>query len=68
VLSSEEFLEDNANDLPSDDDDCYEAMKFVLPVGRNTRAKKQKPRMWYDEMRQQPEEQLTLNMCFVDVT
>jgi hypothetical protein len=53
--------------LPSDDDDGFEAMKFVLPVGRNTRAKKQKPRMWYDEMRLQPEEQLTLKMCFVDV-
>jgi hypothetical protein len=67
VPYSEELSEDYVNDLPSDDDDCFEAMKFVLPVGRNTRAKKQKPRMWYYEMRLQPEEQLTLKMCFIDV-
>jgi hypothetical protein len=42
-------------------------MKFVLPVGRKTRTKKQKPRMWYDECRLQSEEQQTLKMCFVDV-
>jgi hypothetical protein len=67
VPSSEDFSEDHVNDFPSDDDDGYEAMKFVLPVGRKTRTKKQKPRMWYNECRLQSEEQQTLKMCFVDV-
>jgi hypothetical protein len=51
----------------SDDDDGFEAMNFVLPNGKKSRAKEMKGRIWYDEQRLQPEEQLCLKLCFVDV-
>uniref|UniRef100_A0ACD5Z9S8 Uncharacterized protein n=1 Tax=Avena sativa TaxID=4498 RepID=A0ACD5Z9S8_AVESA len=54
----EEFL--------SDDDDGFQALNFVLPKGKKSRAKKMKARMWYDEQRLQHEDQLCLKPCFVD--
>ena len=40
---------------------------WVLPSGRKSRAKKLAPRVWYDEEREQPEDQLCYKMCFSDV-
>ena len=54
-------------DLCADDDDGSEQLRWVLPSGRKSRAKKRKPMNWYDERRLQPEEQLCLQMCFRDV-
>jgi hypothetical protein len=55
-------------DLGSDDDDgAAENLAWVLPSNRKSRAKKKKPRQWYDETRMQPEEQLCLKMCILDV-
>ena len=33
--------------LFEDEDDGHEPLSFVLPKGRNSRAKKRKPRIWY---------------------
>jgi hypothetical protein len=48
-------------------DDSDEEIVVLLPSGRKSRRKKMKPRMWYDEHRICAEEQLCLQMCFVDV-
>jgi hypothetical protein len=58
---------DEGKDKFLSDDDGFEAMNFVLPKGKKSRAKKMKARMWYDELRLQPEERLCLKLCFVDV-
>jgi hypothetical protein len=57
----------NPGDLRfSDDDDGYEA-KFTLLSGRKRILKKTKPRIWYDETREDPHYQLALRVCFKDV-
>ena len=42
-------------------------MSWAIPNGRKSRAKKRKPRQWYDESRLRPEEGLCFQMCFLDV-
>jgi hypothetical protein len=53
-------------DLREEDDDGA-AMAWAVPSGRKSRAKKKATRVWYDEDRLQPEDQLCLKMCFTDV-
>ena len=55
-------------DLKEEDDDGAELKAWALPSGRKSRAKKRKPRVWYDENRLQPEDQLCLKMCFTYVS
>ena len=58
--------EKNPGDLgDSDDDGAVE--KFKLASGRKSRRKKPKLRVWYDESRANPQDQLCLKMCFTDV-
>ena len=54
--------------LKVEDDDGYEPIPFVQPKGgRKSRAKKPKERVWYDETRQNPEQQFRIALCFRDV-
>jgi hypothetical protein len=53
--------------LKEEEDDGYEPLPFVQPKGRKSRAKKAKPRFWYDEHRENPEQQFMLKLCFRDV-
>jgi len=53
--------------LGQEDDDGFEPLPFVLPNGRKSRAKKQTERVWYDETRENPEQQFRLKLCFKDV-
>jgi hypothetical protein len=53
--------------LAEEDDDGFEPLPFVLPKGRKSRAKKQMERIWYDETRENPEQQFQLKLCFRDV-
>jgi hypothetical protein len=39
----------------------------VLQSGRKSRAKKAKERVWYDEKRENPEQQFRVKFCFKDV-
>jgi hypothetical protein len=50
-----------------DDDDGFQEPIFVQPKGRKSRAKKYKPRVWYDENRENPTQQFILKLCFRDV-
>jgi hypothetical protein len=52
--------------LKEEDDDGFEPLPFTQPKGRKSRAKKAKERVWYDETRQNPEQQLMLKLCFRD--
>ncbi|KAE8815484.1 hypothetical protein D1007_06944 [Hordeum vulgare] len=52
--------------LFEDEDDGHEPPSFVLPKGRNSRAKKRKPRILYNDKLEQPHQQLCLYMCFKD--
>nr|XP_040249765.1 nucleolin-like [Aegilops tauschii subsp. strangulata] len=52
--------------LFQDEDDGHELLSFVLTKGRKGRAKKRKPRIWYNDKLQQPHQQLCLYMCFKD--
>ncbi|KAE8809759.1 hypothetical protein D1007_13653 [Hordeum vulgare] len=52
--------------LFEDEDDGHEPPSLVLPKGRKSRAKKRKPRMWYNDKLEQPREQLCLYMYFKD--
>ena len=54
-------------DLGVEDDDGAEALAYVLPNGRKSRAKKMKKRLWYDEKRAHPAEQFVKHLCFIDV-
>ncbi|KAE8809732.1 hypothetical protein D1007_13624 [Hordeum vulgare] len=60
--SDEELLhyEDEEDDwlLFEDDDDGHEPPSFVLPKGRKSRAKKRKPRIWYNNKLEHPHQQL----------
>ena len=42
-------------DIDIEDDDGFGVLSWALPRGRNSRAKKQQPRKWYDEDRLRPE-------------
>ena len=53
--------------LREEDDDEFEPVPFVLPNGRKSRAKKQTEKVWYDETRENPEQQFRLKLCFKDV-
>lgn len=54
--------------LKVEDDDGYEPLPFVQPKGgRKSRAKKAKERVWYDETRENPEQQFMVALCFRDV-
>jgi hypothetical protein len=59
--------EDGLDFLAEDDDDGHEHLPFFIPKGRKSRAKKQPQRIWYDEKRQNPEQQFMLKLCFKDV-
>ncbi|KAE8802453.1 wd repeat-containing protein 43 [Hordeum vulgare] len=52
--------EDEEDDclLFEDDDDGHEPPSFVLPKGRKSRAKKRKPRIWYNDKLEHPHQQL----------
>jgi hypothetical protein len=52
--------EDDPSFLKEEDDHGFEPVPFVLPCGRKSRAKKAKQRTWYDETRENPEQQFTL--------
>ncbi|KAE8803609.1 hypothetical protein D1007_20560 [Hordeum vulgare] len=56
----------NPADLGLEDDDGADAMVYVLPNGRKSRAKKMKPRLWYDEDRADPQDQCVKHLCFID--
>jgi hypothetical protein len=56
----------NPGDVLFSHDDGYES-KFTLLSGRKRRLKKTKPRVWYDETREDPHCQLALRVCFKDV-
>ena len=50
--------------LFENEDEGHEPLSFVLPKGRKSRAKKRKPRIWYNDKLEQPHQQLCLYMCF----
>ena len=60
--------ESNPGDLSEEDNDGAQIPCVKLPAGRKSRAKKRKPRVWYDEQRENPEEQFMKKLCFLDVT
>jgi hypothetical protein len=59
--------EDGLGFLSEEADDGHEPLPFMQPKGRNSRAKKQPERTWYDENRENPEQQFMLRLCFKDV-
>jgi hypothetical protein len=59
--------EDDPTFLKEEDDDGFEPVPFVLPSGRKSRAKKAKQKTWYDETRDNPEQQFKVSLCFKDV-
>ncbi|XP_073352516.1 uncharacterized protein [Aegilops tauschii subsp. strangulata] len=54
-------------DLGVEDDGGAEALAYVLPNGRKSRAKKMKKRLWFDEHRAHPEEKFVKHLCFLNV-
>lgn len=59
--------EDSSPDELGDNDDDGFVSKFVPASGRKRRLKKMKKRVWYDETRANPHEQIALKLCFNDV-
>ncbi|KAE8805271.1 hypothetical protein D1007_18675 [Hordeum vulgare] len=57
----------NPVDLGLEDDDGVDAMAYVLPNGRKSRARKMKPMLWYDEDKADPHDQFVKHLCFIDV-
>ncbi|CAM0873900.1 unnamed protein product [Alopecurus aequalis] len=53
-------------DLGDSDDDGF-VPKHLFTSGRKSRSKKPKVRVWYDETRENPDDQLCKKMCFTDV-
>ncbi|KAK1599881.1 hypothetical protein QYE76_018483 [Lolium multiflorum] len=53
--------------LKEEEDDGYEPLSFVLAGGRKSRGKMAKERVWYDDSRQNPEQQFMVGLCFKDV-
>ena len=60
--------ESNPGDLSEEDNDGAQKPCVKLPADRKSRTKKKKPRLWYDEQRENPEEQFMKKLCFLDVT
>ena len=60
--------ESNPGDLSQEDNDGAQPPAFKIPGGRKSRAKKKKPRVWYDEKRENPQEQFLKKLCFLDVS
>nr|XP_045086430.1 uncharacterized protein LOC109771369 [Aegilops tauschii subsp. strangulata] len=60
--------ESNPGDLSEEDNDGAQIPCVKLPADRKSRAKKRKPRVWYDEQRENPEEQFMKKLCFLDLT
>ena len=59
--------EENFSFLNPEEDDGCEPLPFVVAKGRKSRAKKKTERVWYDESRENPEQQFALKLCFKDV-
>jgi hypothetical protein len=53
--------------IKQEDDDGFEPLHFMLPSGRKSRAKRPVERVWYDEARENPEQQFAMKLCFKDV-
>jgi hypothetical protein len=64
VPSSDE--DSSPGDLGESDDDGF-VQKFQNRSGRKRRVQKPKPRIWYDEARENPHEQIAKKVCFTDV-
>jgi hypothetical protein len=58
--------ESNPVDLAFSDDDGY-VIPFNLASGSKRRLKKIRERVWYDETRENPHEQMGLRLCFIHV-
>jgi hypothetical protein len=58
---------DDPSFLKEEDKIGFEPVPFVLPCGRKSRAKKAKQRTWYDETRENREQQFMVSLCFKDV-
>ncbi|KAK1650008.1 hypothetical protein QYE76_067813 [Lolium multiflorum] len=58
--------ESSPDELADSDDDGF-VSKFVPASGRKRRLKKMKKRVWYDETRANPHEQIGMKLCFTDV-
>ncbi|KAE8806570.1 hypothetical protein D1007_17386 [Hordeum vulgare] len=56
--------EDHELLFDSEVDDGHESPAFVLHTSKKSRAKKTKPRIWYNEKLEQPHHQLCMSMCF----
>jgi hypothetical protein len=63
VPSSDE--DSSPGDLGESDDDGF-VQKFENRSGRKRRVQKPKPRIWYDEARENPHEQIAKKVCFTD--
>jgi hypothetical protein len=48
--------------LKEEDDDGYEPLPFVLAGGRKSRGKMAKERVWYDDSRENPEQQFMVGL------
>jgi hypothetical protein len=59
--------EESSPDEVADSDDDGFVSKFVSASGRKRRLKKMKKRVWYDENRANPHEQIGMKLCFTDV-
>ena len=57
--------EDMNDELYVDSDE--EVVVYCLTSGRKFRAKKRKARIWYDEKRLEPQQQICWHMCLLDV-
>ena len=59
--------EKEAGFIEEEDDDGFEPLPYIKPKGRKSRAKKAKERVWYDENRENAEQQFMKFLCFRDV-
>ena len=70
IITPADYLpsdDEQDTEFNAEDDDGFELMSWVQPKGRKSRAKKKEKRIWYDENRQEPQDQFCLKMCFKDV-
>ncbi|KAE8799147.1 RNA-dependent RNA polymerase 1 [Hordeum vulgare] len=58
----------NLGGLSQEDNDGAQPPAFKIPGGSKSRAKKKKQRVWYDEKRENPQEQFVKKLCFLDVS
>jgi hypothetical protein len=62
--------EERLDFLPDDEYDGFESIPFVQPKGRNSRAKKQPERVWYDDTMenvQQPAQHILETLCLPNI-